>query len=154
MITHACQCWDLKFQCLLFDCCQFVWLSVIWLILTSRYYDNAYYAQIGGITTQEMNKLELDFLFLVNFRLQVTVSVFESYCSHLEREVALGGGYQIEKTLKSICSLDGESHNSHRKSGQKALAGSWNRGLIKEVKLWIWMDIWKAGPSRGMRLWR
>jgi hypothetical protein len=90
-----------------------------------RYYDNAYYAQIGGITTKEMNKLELDFLFLVNFRLQVTVSVFESYCSHLEREVALGGGYQIEKTLKSICALDGETHsNSQRKSGPKALAGS------------------------------
>lgn len=90
--------------------------------LDDLYYDNGYYAKIGGITTQEMNKLERDFLFLLDFRLQVTVSVFESYCSHLEREVALGGGYQIEKTLRSICALDGDS-NSHEKSErQRVLA--------------------------------
>lgn len=83
--------------------------------LDDSYYDNAYYAQIGGISTQEMNRLEWDYLFLLDFRLHVTVSVFESYCSHLEREVALGGGYQIEKALQAICSLDGES-NVQRKS--------------------------------------
>ncbi|KAH7280086.1 hypothetical protein KP509_37G051800, partial [Ceratopteris richardii] len=80
--------------------------------LDDSYYDNSYYAQIGGISTQEMNKLERAFLFLLGFRLQVTVSVFESYCSHLEREVSLGGGYQIEKALQAICSLDGEAKNS------------------------------------------
>lgn len=77
--------------------------------LDDSYYDNAYYAQIGGVTTQELNKLEWDFLSLLNFRLHVTVSVFESYCSHLEREVALGGGYQLEKAFQAIYSLDGEN---------------------------------------------
>ena len=62
-----------------------------------------------------MNALELDFLFRLNFRLHVTVSVFESYCSHLEREVALGGGYHLEKTLKSICALDGDQQKSDEK---------------------------------------
>ncbi|MCO5565159.1 hypothetical protein L7F22_018832 [Adiantum nelumboides] len=80
--------------------------------LDDSYYDNAYYAQIGGISTKEMNKLEWDFLFLLDFRLQVTVSVFESYCSHLEREVSLGGCYHIEKVLQAICTLEGESNNS------------------------------------------
>lgn len=47
-----------------------------------------------------MNTLELEFLFLMNFKMHVNVSVFESYCCHLEREVSIGGGYHIEKTLR------------------------------------------------------
>ncbi|KAL0923735.1 hypothetical protein M5K25_007804 [Dendrobium thyrsiflorum] len=66
-------------------------------------YRNSYFAKIGGISTQEMNSLELNFLFLMGFKLQVSVSVFESYCRHLEREVSFGGGYQIERSLISVC---------------------------------------------------
>ena len=33
------------------------------------YYDNAYYAKVGGIPTAEMNSLELEFLFMINFTL-------------------------------------------------------------------------------------
>lgn len=56
--------------------------------------------------TKELNKLEVDFLFLMGFKLQVSVSVFESYCCHLEREVSAGGGYQIERTLRLTCSKE------------------------------------------------
>lgn len=90
--------------------------------LDDMYYDNAYYAKIGGITTREMNTLEWEFLFLLDFRLQVTVSVFESYCSHLEREVALGGGYQIERALRSICSLDGDFSIQQKPERERMLA--------------------------------
>ena len=65
-----------------------------------RNYRNSYFARVGGLTTEELNKLELEFLFLMGFKLHVNVSVFESYCSHLEREVSIGGGYQIERTLR------------------------------------------------------
>jgi len=67
--------------------------------LDDLHYRNAYYAKVGGVTTEEINSLEIEFLFMQRFRLQVTVSVFQSYCSHLEREIALGGGFQIERTL-------------------------------------------------------
>ncbi|XP_043689349.1 cyclin-U2-1-like [Telopea speciosissima] len=66
-------------------------------------YRNSYFAKVGGLTTKDMNKLEIDFLFLMGFKLHVNVSVFESYCCHLEREVSLGGGYQIERTLRFMC---------------------------------------------------
>lgn len=46
-----------------------------------------------------MNNLEFEFLFLMGFKLHVNVSVFDSYCCHLEREVSIGGGYYVEKTL-------------------------------------------------------
>lgn len=44
--------------------------------------------------------MEVEFLFMMGFKLHVNVSVFESYCCHLEREVGIGGGYHIEKTLR------------------------------------------------------
>lgn len=58
---------------------------------------------MGGLTTAEMNRLEVDFLFLMGFKLHVNVSVFESYCCHLEREVSIGGAYHIERTLRLMC---------------------------------------------------
>ncbi|KAL6007825.1 Cyclin-U2-1 [Asimina triloba] len=66
-------------------------------------YRNSYFAKVGGLSTAEMNRLEVDFLFLMGFKLHVNVSVFESYISHLEREVSVGGGYHIERTLKFMC---------------------------------------------------
>ncbi|MFS7942551.1 putative cyclin PHO80, Cyclin-like superfamily [Helianthus anomalus] len=80
-------------------------LLITTIMVASKYvedmnYRNSYFARVGGITTKEMNKLELDFLFLMNFKMHVNVCVFESYCCHLEREVSIGGGYHIEKTLR------------------------------------------------------
>ncbi|CAD5175763.1 cyclin-P2-1-like [Musa acuminata AAA Group] len=65
-------------------------------------YCNSYFAKVGGLSARELNSLELDFLFLMKFKLHVSVSVFESYCSHLEREVSFGGGYQIERSLRRL----------------------------------------------------
>lgn len=51
-----------------------------------HYYNNAYYAKIGGVPCLEMNSLELEFLFLINFALFVTPTSYSKYynelCSH------------------------------------------------------------------------
>ncbi|KAL0425810.1 UNVERIFIED_CONTAM: Cyclin-U2-1 [Sesamum radiatum] len=80
-------------------------LLITTIMVASKYvedmnYRNSYFAQVGGLTTNELNKLEVEFLFLMKFKLHVNVSVYESYCCHLEREVSIGGGYQIERTLR------------------------------------------------------
>ncbi|XAR49115.1 hypothetical protein NMG60_11032185 [Bertholletia excelsa] len=49
-------------------------------------YNNAYYAKVGGVSTQEINRLELEFLSSIEFSLHVTVETFNSYCSFLEEE--------------------------------------------------------------------
>ncbi|KAH9307264.1 hypothetical protein KI387_035175, partial [Taxus chinensis] len=67
--------------------------------LDDAYYNNSYYAKVGGVTPLEMNRLELEFLFALRFRLHVTVSTFENYCSLLQREMVLSSGYQIEKPI-------------------------------------------------------
>lgn len=43
------------------------------------YYNNAYYAKVGGVLVSELNGLEVDFLFRINFSLRVTPDEFEKY---------------------------------------------------------------------------
>ncbi|ONK64453.1 uncharacterized protein A4U43_C07F26150 [Asparagus officinalis] len=45
---------------------------------TIRYYNNTYFAKVGGICLMEMNYLEVDFLFGVGFELNVTPVTFNS----------------------------------------------------------------------------
>lgn len=47
------------------------------------YYNNAYYAKVGGVLVSEMNGLEVDFLFRINFSLHVTPEVFAKYREEL-----------------------------------------------------------------------
>ncbi|GAA0186711.1 hypothetical protein LIER_33999 [Lithospermum erythrorhizon] len=54
--------------------------------LEDECFNNAYYAKVGGVTTQELNKLEMEFLVAVDFRLHVDVETFDKYCLKLEAE--------------------------------------------------------------------
>jgi hypothetical protein len=47
------------------------------------YYNNAYYAKVGGVLVSELNSLEVEFLFRINFSLRVAPDVFEKYCAEL-----------------------------------------------------------------------
>uniref|UniRef100_A0ACD5VAH2 Uncharacterized protein n=1 Tax=Avena sativa TaxID=4498 RepID=A0ACD5VAH2_AVESA len=51
------------------------------------HYNNAYFARVGGVEVPEMNGLELEFLFALRFRLNVTPDDFASYCATLEGEM-------------------------------------------------------------------
>ncbi|XP_044505331.1 cyclin-U4-1-like isoform X2 [Mangifera indica] len=53
------------------------------------YCNNAFYAKVGGISTAEMNLLEVDFLFGLGFHLNVTPTTFHTYCSILQKEMFL-----------------------------------------------------------------
>ncbi|XP_076884029.1 cyclin-U4-1-like [Bidens hawaiensis] len=52
-------------------------------------YNNAYYAKVGGISTIEMNLLEVDFLFGLGFQLNVTPNTFCDYCIYLQTEMMM-----------------------------------------------------------------
>ncbi|KAG6415989.1 hypothetical protein SASPL_123410 [Salvia splendens] len=53
------------------------------------FYNNAYYAKVGGISRTEMNLLEVDFLFGLGFQLNVSTTTYHHYCSHLQKEMLL-----------------------------------------------------------------
>ncbi|TKW27449.1 hypothetical protein SEVIR_3G257700v4 [Setaria viridis] len=54
--------------------------------IDDSFFNNAYYGRVGGISTREMNRLELDLLFSLDFRLKVNLETFRSYCLQLEKE--------------------------------------------------------------------
>lgn len=52
-------------------------------VFDDEFYKNAYYAKLGGVSTQEMNSLELEFISLMNFDFYVTQDTFEKYQKEL-----------------------------------------------------------------------
>lgn len=54
------------------------------IIPPCRHYNNAYFARVGGVEVAEMNGLELELLFALRFRLNVTPDTFARYCAALE----------------------------------------------------------------------
>lgn len=51
-----------------------------------HYYNNTYYAKIGGVPRNEMNLLELEFLFLINFSLYLDPDEYRKYHDELRSE--------------------------------------------------------------------
>mmetsp|Transcript_31232 Transcript_31232/g.53351 ORF Transcript_31232/g.53351 Transcript_31232/m.53351 type:complete len:424 (+) Transcript_31232:375-1646(+) len=47
------------------------------------YYNNAFYAKVGGVLGTEMNALECEFLFKIDFSLRVLPDVFDKYRAEL-----------------------------------------------------------------------
>ncbi|KAL0459534.1 UNVERIFIED_CONTAM: Cyclin-P3-1 [Sesamum latifolium] len=64
--------------------------------MDDAFFNNAYYARVGGVSTAELNKLEIKFLFGLDFRIHVTVKTFGEYCSVFKKE-ATGG--LIERSI-------------------------------------------------------
>lgn len=59
-----------------------------------RHYNNAFYARVGGVSNAELNKLEIELLFMLDFGVTVSSRVFESYCQHLEKEMLCNGSIE------------------------------------------------------------
>ncbi|XP_039069257.1 cyclin-U4-1-like [Hibiscus syriacus] len=70
--------------------------------MDDMYYNNAYYAKVGGINTMEMNFLEVDFLFGLGFKLHVTPNTFHAYYSYLQREMMLQHPQSISESTLSL----------------------------------------------------
>ncbi|GAV61597.1 Cyclin domain-containing protein [Cephalotus follicularis] len=90
--------------------------------MDDMYYNNAYYAKVGGISTIEMNFLEVDFLFGLGFQLNVTPNTFHTYCSYLQTEMMLqpplsiaDSSLSIGSSLKAHSCYNDEDESSHQK---------------------------------------
>ncbi len=77
------------------------------------YYNNAYYAKVGGVLVSEMNSLEVEFLFRINFSLHVKPEVFEKYQDELVSH-AVGAGLenqqQLQQHTQQITCVSASSH--------------------------------------------
>ncbi|XVF41939.1 hypothetical protein PTKIN_Ptkin01aG0321000 [Pterospermum kingtungense] len=81
--------------------------------------NNAYYAKVGGVSTEEMNGLEMKLLFSLDFRLHVTTEVFKTYCSKIEREGYVD--YQPDQQIQGY-QLGGWQKKGPRFAGRKGRA--------------------------------
>ncbi|KAK3008109.1 hypothetical protein RJ639_014371 [Escallonia herrerae] len=69
-------------------------------VLDDVHYNNAFYARVGGVSNAELNRLELELLFLLDFGVIVRSRVFEIYCQQLEKEMLWNGtGQKIERAM-------------------------------------------------------
>ncbi|XXG76555.1 hypothetical protein AAC387_Pa08g0883 [Persea americana] len=67
-----------------------------------KHYNSAFYARAGGISDSELNRLELELLFLLDFSVVVSSRVFESYCLHLEKEMMWNGiNQRIDRNMSN-----------------------------------------------------
>ncbi|KAA8539750.1 hypothetical protein F0562_026442 [Nyssa sinensis] len=91
--------------------------------MDDMYYNNARYAKVGGISTREMNLLEVDFLFGLGFQLNVTSTTFHTYCSYLQRGMLLGSPdlhlvpslpLDTGRPLKLHCCFHEEDESTHQ----------------------------------------
>ncbi|XP_059434058.1 cyclin-U4-1-like [Corylus avellana] len=91
--------------------------------MDDMFYNNAYYAKVGGISTTEMKFLEVDFLFGLGFRLNVTPTTFHTYCSYLQREIILQQppvivaepSLNLGRSLKAHLCFNEDEPSSHQK---------------------------------------
>ncbi|KAF8019877.1 hypothetical protein BT93_G0537 [Corymbia citriodora subsp. variegata] len=74
-------------------------LTVAAKFIDDSFFNNAYYAKVGGVSTSELNRLEMKFLFSIDFRLHVSIDTFQQYCLLLEKEASEGP--QIERLIQS-----------------------------------------------------
>ena len=49
------------------------------------FYSNTYYAKVGGISLQEINSLESEFLGLIDFNLWIDYAIFSKYQKYMEQ---------------------------------------------------------------------
>lgn len=66
----------------------------------------------------ELNRLELEFLFCLDFRVTVPISEFESYCSYFEKEVMI----TEKRTERSLPAFGSASSSPVQRS-----SSLWNR---------------------------
>ena len=77
--------------------------------LDDRVFSNAYYARVGGVSTQEMNRMEREFIQLLDHRMSVAIPTLEAYCSGMETSLEKDQtGASKAKTTTDVCQ-NGES---------------------------------------------
>jgi len=48
-----------------------------------QYFNNAYFGKVGGVLSKELNLLETEFMFMINFNLYVETEIYELYNKRL-----------------------------------------------------------------------
>jgi hypothetical protein len=107
-----------KYPSLTITRCNIHRLFLIALMLASkliddRYCRNNYYASIGGMDVTELNRLEMEFCFLIGFELNVTLEEFSNVCDAFAYELRSRPHGLLTKPHLSVTSPPPFTHLEH-----------------------------------------
>jgi len=68
-----------------------------------QYFNNAHYGRVGGVSCEEINQLEVEFLFMINFNLSVEKKLYTTYDERLVRPRGTKSIGKETKTIISVC---------------------------------------------------
>jgi len=91
-----------------------------------RYFNNAYFAKVGGVSLKEINVLEIEFLFMINFNLFVKPTLFNSYSKQL---YGLSWPRKVNHIIKKEITPPLESEQQSQDTCQKV------QEIVEEAKL-------------------
>ncbi|KAK3152043.1 hypothetical protein QOZ80_2BG0153560 [Eleusine coracana subsp. coracana] len=94
------------------------------------HYNNAYFARVGGVEVAEMNGLELELLFALRFRLNVTPDTFARYCAALEGEMMLAPAAGVGDLVPLLTSPPEKEHRDHQDA---AFTAPPQRAIVVEI---------------------
>jgi hypothetical protein len=81
-----------------------------------QYFNNAYYAKVGGVPAPEMNTLEVEFLFMTNFTLFVPTDTYRQYytelCNHAQNSTCDCTTQKIPELIIPTFPSEGDYINS------------------------------------------
>jgi hypothetical protein len=107
------------------------------LLCTSKFFDdhyfnNAFYARVGGITTSELNMLEVEFLSLVNFDLFLPAEQYGRFVQYVNMEQLhhncpyKHARYDLDPSLIQTCAAT--AHPSHAHSPPRHMSDAYAVG--------------------------
>ena len=76
-----------------------------------KYYENSFYAKIGGVTVQEVSRMEAEILLLLDWNLNIREEAFEQYSEQLRAHctqiaIATKTGVEIPEGEGEECESD------------------------------------------------
>jgi hypothetical protein len=84
--------------------------------LSDSYCTNSHYARVGGISTQEINALELEFLTLIDWHLATTGPILQQYYANLVEQ------HPCYERLLSVETIDNAMRVKRRRSSAASSA--------------------------------
>lgn len=98
-----------------------------------HYFNNAFFAKVGGVSVVELNRLELEGLRLLDYRLDVTPELFQEVVAELQSGNHLFGSsscqarcmYGRKRRSCGIEALDSDERRFHRRSTEGAPVVDW-----------------------------
>jgi hypothetical protein len=85
-------------------------------------YNNRYYSLVGGISTKELNLFELQFLNLINYNLNITLDIFQTYRYYIELNIIQSlqdTNSKISKQITSFCSIEEKNNQNIQNNNKK-----------------------------------